>query len=66
MTRTFDVPDMSCGHCKMHIEKALASSGLAQGYTVDLGAKTVTVQSEAAPDAIAQVIAKAGYTPTLR
>lgn len=65
MEYVFKVPDMSCGHCKMHIENALRDWGKASSWKVDLAAKTVAVASEEKGDAVARVISDVGYTPTL-
>lgn len=57
---TFEVEDMSCGHCKSAIEDAIRAAG--GTAAVDLAAKTVTVAGIDAARA-AEVIAAAGYTP---
>jgi copper chaperone len=46
MKHVFSVPDMSCNHCRMRIEKALDASGKAKAWTVDLPGKTVAVESD--------------------
>jgi copper chaperone len=63
MRHTFTVPDMSCGHCKMRIEKALAASGLTAGVSVDLSSKTVAVDSDSDRASLAAVLSAAGYPP---
>ncbi|WP_347139792.1 cation transporter [Paracoccus sp. SSK6] len=55
---TFTVPDMSCGHCKAAIETAIADAG--GRATVDLAAKTVTVEGLDQARA-AEAIRGAGY-----
>ena len=65
MTHTFNVPDMSCGHCKMHIENALKDWGKASGWTVDLAGKKVTVDSDERSESVARIIVDVGYTPSL-
>jgi copper chaperone len=65
MKHLFKVPDMSCGHCKMHIEKALQAWGKADGWTVDLAAKTVAVESAESREIVARIIVDVGYTPNL-
>jgi copper chaperone len=62
MKHSYSVDDMSCGHCKMHIENALKDSGKALSYTVDLASKKVVVETEASSKDIVAVIAEAGYT----
>lgn len=63
MKYVYSVPDMSCEHCRMRIEKALSASGLATSWAVDLATKTVAVESASASESIAQVLSKAGYAP---
>ena len=58
---TFTVPDMTCGHCKAAVEAAIAEAG---GHaTVDLSAKTVTVEGLDQARAV-QAIREAGYEPS--
>ncbi|MDL2229570.1 heavy-metal-associated domain-containing protein [Treponema sp. OttesenSCG-928-L16] len=63
MKYTFKVPEMSCGHCKGHIETGLKNWGKASSWTVDLDAKTVTVESDEPENAVARIIQDEGYTP---
>lgn len=56
----FSVKDMTCGHCKAAIEKAVAEAG--GDATVDLDARTVKVTGLDGASAQA-VIRDAGYTP---
>jgi len=63
MKHVFKVPDMSCQHCRMRIEKAIAASGKASVWTVDLAQKTVAVESAADKAELATVLANAGYPP---
>lgn len=39
MKYTFNVPDMSCNHCKMRIEKTMNESGKVNSLNIDLGSK---------------------------
>ncbi len=64
MKYTFKVPDMSCGHCKAHIENAFKDWGKASKWAVDLDAKKVVVESEERSEAVARVITDVGYTPS--
>ena len=57
----FDVPDMTCGHCKAAVEKAVAAKG--GQAQVDLDRKRVTVTG-IDPDTARQAIVEAGYSPT--
>ena len=64
MTTQLTVPDMSCDHCKMSVEKALSSvEGVAQA-TVDLESKKVTVEhgDGVAEGSLREAVAAAGYS----
>lgn len=63
MKHVYSVPDMSCNHCRMRIEKALDASGKAKSWTVDLPGKTVAVESESDSATVAGILAEAGYPP---
>lgn len=61
---TFDVQDMSCGHCVASITKAVQAADPQARVEVDLATKRVRI----APDrgdaaALQQAIAQAGFTP---
>ena len=60
----FSVPDISCGHCKMRISKALEEAGFS-GFDVSVEAKTVTIDAPDA-DAVKAVIEDAGYDAVLK
>lgn len=60
----FSVPDMSCAHCRMTIEKALAGVPDAGPATVDLDLKQVRTEGAAASGTIAAALAGAGYPAT--
>lgn len=61
MKYIFSVPDMSCNHCKMHIEASLKEWGKAQAWSIDVAGKRVEVESEAPAEEIISTIADAGY-----
>ena len=65
MTReSFNVPDVSCGHCKSAIETALQPLNGVQEATVDVEAKSVAVAyDEAVTDraSVVRAIESAGY-----
>ena len=63
-TRTYDVPGISCGHCKAAIEGEVTKLADVRGLTVDLDAKTVQVEGEASEDAVRAAIDEAGYDVT--
>ncbi|MBM4249470.1 MAG: heavy-metal-associated domain-containing protein [Euryarchaeota archaeon] len=58
------VEGMTCGHCKMHVEKALSGLKGVKSATVDLGKQTATVVYEAGAVTRAQMakaVEDAGY-----
>lgn len=60
-TRTYDVPDISCGHCKAAIEGEVGQLDGVAEVTVDVDARTVTVTGDASDDAIHAAVEEAGY-----
>ena len=48
---TFNVPDMSCGHCTASITKAIAAVDAGAKVACDLGTRTVTVADATASEA---------------
>lgn len=64
MRQNFNVPDVSCGHCKSSIESALAPVAGVREATVDLSTKQVVVEfDEAVTDraTVVRTIESAGY-----
>lgn len=60
-TRTYDVPEISCGHCKAAIEGAVSPLVGVDDVTVDIDARTVTVSGAAADADVQAAIDEAGY-----
>jgi copper chaperone len=60
-TRTYSVPDISCGHCKSAIESEVGALNDVATVLVNIEAKTVTVDGEASDEAIHAAIEEAGY-----
>jgi copper chaperone len=60
-TRTYDVPGISCGHCKAAIEGEVGKLEGVEGVDVDIDGKTVTVDGGASEDAVRAAIDTAGY-----
>jgi copper chaperone len=60
-TRTYSVPDISCGHCKSAIESEVGALDDVATVLVNIEAKTVTVDGEASDEAIHAAIEEAGY-----
>ena len=67
-TLTFQVDDMTCGHCASTITKVVGSVDPDAKVAVDLAAHFVSIASdqagsEAFGEAIREAIREAGYTP---
>lgn len=62
----FDIPDMTCAHCKSTVEKAIRSVDAEAKVSIDLTAKTADVETVASVEEIAGAITAAGYTPAFR
>jgi copper chaperone len=60
-TRTFEVPAISCGHCKQAIEGAVGALDDVERVAVDIEARTVAVEGSAADEAVTAAIDEAGY-----
>jgi len=60
-TRTYSVPDISCGHCKSAIESEVGALDDVATVLVNVEARTVTVDGEASDEAIHAAIDEAGY-----
>lgn len=59
------VPDISCNHCKMAIEKAVKNLGGVHDVNIDLASKEVKVSydsTDVREEDIKQAIEDAGYT----
>lgn len=61
MKYTFSVPDMSCNHCKMRIEKAMNESGKVKNLLIDLGSKKVSLESDLDEKELVAIFDNAGY-----
>ena len=64
MTRVLIVPDMSCGHCKATVEKALLTVEGVERASVDLETKTVSVDhvDSVSEDLLRAAVSEAGYS----
>jgi copper chaperone len=61
---TFQVDDMSCGHCAAAITRAVKDTDRDAQVQVDLDAHKVRIEPAAADaQALADAIREAGYTP---
>jgi copper chaperone len=59
--RIYDVPGISCGHCKASIEGALSDVEGMEAIEVDVDARTVRVKGYAPDEAIRAALDDAGY-----
>jgi copper chaperone len=60
-TRVYDVPAISCDHCKHAIEGEVSQVPGVTGATVTLEARSVRVDGDAPDSAIRAAIDRAGY-----
>jgi copper chaperone len=60
-TRTYEVPAISCGHCKQAIEGAVGALDDVERVEVDIEARTVAVEGTASEDTVTAAIDEAGY-----
>ena len=65
MVKVLVVNGMMCGHCKAHVEKALAAVPGVTSAAVDLEAKTATVElaEDVADQVLLDAVTEAGYEP---
>lgn len=61
---TFNVPDMSCGHCVKAISDAVHSLDIDAKIETNLETKNVDIVSSATHEALVDALTKAGYPPT--
>lgn len=62
--QTYQVDDMTCGHCASSISKAIRAVDAGARIEVDLAAHQVRIQpTEADAEELRDAIAQAGYTP---
>lgn len=60
----FNVPDMSCGHCKAAIDKAITAADAAAVITYDMAARKIDVTSSLAAADLATLLEQEGYPAT--
>jgi copper chaperone len=63
---SFQVSDMTCGHCVATVEKAVKSVDAAASVKIDLANIAVEIDSAKPVARFAEAIEEAGYTPLLR
>ncbi len=57
----FNVPDMSCSHCKAAIERAVKDVDEGAVLTFDMANRSVDIQSHADRPSLQTVLSEAGY-----
>lgn len=62
---SFQVPDMTCGHCVKAITSAVQAIAPTAVVACDVDTKSVSVNTSMDPSKIEQVIREAGYSPVL-
>lgn len=61
----FNVPDMSCSHCKAAIERAVTAADPAATLVFDMDARRVEISSSIDAEALSGVLDAEGYPNTL-
>ncbi len=61
MTMKFHVPDMSCGHCKATIEKAITGADPLAEISFDMEGRHIEVGTELKEEAVTKLLEEAGY-----
>lgn len=61
MSIKLNVPDMSCGHCKAAIEKAMAAADPLAELTFDMEARHVEIDSDLDLAALTALLDEAGF-----
>lgn len=62
MAITMTVKGMSCGHCEQTVEEALLEVEGVTGASADRDADRATIEGDADPGTLVQVVTDAGYT----
>jgi len=58
ITKTYNVPDVSCGHCKMAIERAIGAMSGVNSVQVDVETKSVDIDFDEAVVQEAAILAR--------
>lgn len=61
---TFHIPDMSCGHCKATVEKAIKVIDPEAHINFDMEARLVALESVMEAAKVQAALAEAGYPAT--
>jgi copper chaperone len=60
---SFQIPNMSCGHCVRAITEAVQEADAQATVQADLASHQVTVETTATREAVVAQLKEAGYTP---
>ena len=60
-TLNYDVPGVTCGHCKSAIESEVGQVPGVDRVEVDIASKKVVIEGSASEEAILAAIVEAGY-----
>jgi copper chaperone len=63
MTHDFTIPQLSCGHCVRAVTEAVHAADPAAQVQADPATKQVAVDSTLPREALAALLAEAGYAP---
>lgn len=63
MSDVFTIPNLSCGHCVRAVTEAVKAADPAGTVQADPATKRVEVTSSLPREAVAAVLAEAGYPP---
>ena len=55
------VPDMTCGHCVVTVEKVVRGIDASASVETDLAQKLVSIQTTAPAQSVAEALRQAGY-----
>ncbi|MDP1901758.1 MAG: heavy-metal-associated domain-containing protein [Rubrivivax sp.] len=61
---TFEIPNMTCGHCVRAVTEAVQAADPAARVECDLPSHRVQVDTTAAREAVVAQLMEAGYAPT--
>lgn len=57
----YNVPNISCGHCKASIEAAMSALDPTAAVSVDLDTKTVDITTRESPGAVVAALEQIGF-----
>jgi len=62
---TFNVPDMTCGHCKAAIETAISAADASATFSFDMEARKVDITTSLENVAVAKILESEGYPSSI-